>query len=74
VLRAKRSRLTSCSGAEGGGMLRAKRPRSTTCSGARGDSVLRVKQSRRRRALGAKRSRAHSVGGGVLRTLAVSKT
>jgi hypothetical protein len=38
------------------------------------DGVLWVKRSRRRRALGAKRSRARSVGGGVLRTLAASNT
>jgi hypothetical protein len=62
VLWAKRSRSTVCSGAGGGDVLRAKRSRS------------RAKWSRRRRAPGAKRSRARSVGGSVLRALAVSMT
>jgi hypothetical protein len=48
VLRAKRSRLTVCSGAGGGGALWVKRSRLTACFEAGGGGVLRVKWSRSR--------------------------
>jgi hypothetical protein len=43
---AKRSRLTACFGAGGGGVLRAKRSRSTACSEAGGGGMLRAKRLR----------------------------
>jgi hypothetical protein len=74
VLWVKRSRSTTCSGAEGGGVPRAKQTRSTACSGARGGDVLRAKRSRSRMKRssgveGALRRRRHALGIGSIEDL-----
>jgi hypothetical protein len=78
---AKRSRSTVCSGRSGRGRRYAPGPEAAACSGPSGRgrgrsdrAALRVKRSRRRRAPGVKRSRARSIGGGVLQALVASKT
>jgi hypothetical protein len=48
----KRSRLTACSRARGGGVLWAKQSRSMACSTAGGSDVLRAKWSRVKRSSG----------------------
>jgi hypothetical protein len=83
VASAKRSRSTACSGRSGRGQRHAPGPEAAACSGPSGRgrgrgrsdrAALRAKRSRRRRAPGVKRSRACSIGGGVLQALVASKT